>query len=82
MNNVNKPVDVGSPDPELKNSPIVEEMDDDFDVMAQTIEKMSCCYFNDKSYDLGTYVCSGSGELLRCENGIWVQEGTCDTDNL
>lgn len=75
------PTVVGAPDPELKNSPILEEEDGDFDVLAQEIEKGPVCYFNSVAYALGDYVCSGSGELLHCENGIWVHEGSCDPDN-
>jgi hypothetical protein len=75
-------VQVGSPDPELTTSPIVEDTDEDYDVAAQGTEGLSACYFNNTSYSNGTFVCSGSGELLRCETGLWVREGTCDPENL
>jgi hypothetical protein len=75
------PLFVGSPDPELRNSPIMEETDEDYEVLAQEIEELNVCYFNDASFPAGAYVCSGSGELLRCERGFWVQEGSCDPDN-
>ena len=81
MNDIHSIASVGSPDPELKNSPIMEESDTDFDVLAQEIEKGPVCYFNDASFALGDYVCSGSGELLHCQDGIWVREGSCDPDN-
>ena len=74
-------VSVGAPDPELKTSPILEEGDEDFDVLAQEVEDMPNCYFNNVAYDDGTYVCSGSGALLHCEKGLWVREGGCDPDN-
>lgn len=72
---------VGAPDPELKNSPIIEETDEEFDSMAQESEELDACFFNNVTYRNGDYVCSGSGELLRCESGLWVREGSCDQDN-
>ena len=75
-------VQVGSPDPELKTSPIMEDQDEDYDVTAQEVEDLPICFFNDTSYQNGAYVCSGSGELLHCNSGIWVREGTCDPENL
>jgi hypothetical protein len=67
---------VGAPDPELKNSPIFDSAD--WDEMSLDLELESgVCYFNEQSYALGSYVCSGD-ELLRCEErGVWVREGTC-----
>ena len=74
-------ISVGAPDPELKTSPILEEGDEEFDVLAQEVEDLPTCYFNNVSYADGTYVCSGSGALLHCEKGLWVREGGCDPDN-
>ncbi len=73
---------VGAPDPELNTSPIMESLDEDFQVTAQEVEDLPVCYFNNASYRNGEYVCSGSGELLHCNSGIWVREGTCDPENL
>lgn len=73
---------VGSPDPELNTSPIMEETDEDFEVTAQEVENLPVCYFNNTEYPSGQYVCSGSGELLHCDNGLWIREGTCDPENL
>lgn len=72
---------VGAPDPELTTSPIVEESDENFDVLAQQNEGLDACYFNNIPYQNGAYVCSGSGELLRCQGGLWIREGSCDPDN-
>ncbi|MEJ2060841.1 MAG: hypothetical protein P8Y64_10200 [Gammaproteobacteria bacterium] len=72
---------VGAPDPELRNSPIMEETDEDFEVLAQETDELPVCYFNSTAYAHGTFVCSGSGELLRCEKGVWVRSGGCDPDN-
>ena len=72
---------VGAPDPELNTSPIVEDADEDFEVIAQEVEDLPVCYFNNSSYPSGKYVCSGNGELLHCSSGLWVREGTCEPDN-
>ena len=81
MKNHAKPPAVGAQDPEKKNSPVMEDADDDFDVLRQEIDGLDACFFNNVRYPNGDYVCSGSGELLHCENGVWVREGSCDTDN-
>jgi len=67
---------VGAPDPELKNSPVFDEADDDYLSLDLELES-SACYFNGKAYPIGQFVCSGD-ELLRCEEkGVWVREGSC-----
>jgi len=73
-------VQVGAPDPELRNSPIVEETDEDYEIAARTLPDEHLCYFNGDSYQHDQFVCSGS-ELLRCSRGVWLQEGSCDPDN-
>jgi hypothetical protein len=78
---MSKPVDVGDADPELKTSPILEELDEEFDVLAQEVEAHAVCWFNDVQYADGSYVCSSSRILLRCEKGMWVRKGSCDPDN-
>jgi hypothetical protein len=75
-------IHVGAPDPELMNSPILTETDEDFEFAAQEHEELPLCYFNGVGYRQGTLVCSGSSELLRCDNGTWVLDGTCDPDNI
>jgi len=81
MTKLETPISVGAPDPELKTSPILEEGDEEFDVLAQEVEDLPNCYFNNVSYADGSYVCSGSSALLHCEKGIWRREGGCDPDN-
>jgi len=71
---------VGSPDPELNTSPIAEEMDEEYDVVKQEVPGEPVCYFNNKSYKTGQYVCSGNARL-HCNYGVWVREGSCDPDN-
>jgi len=72
---INKP-QVGAPDPELKTSPIFDDEDRE-ELSLDTELEEGCCYFNDRIYRLGDYVCSGD-ELLRCEvRGVWIREGSC-----
>lgn len=64
--------DVGAPDPELRNSPILDWEDQEFAVSEAT---SGMCYFNGQGYAVNDYVCSGN-ELLRCEaRGVWVRQG-------
>lgn len=81
MMTLQKPASVGSPDPTLKTSPIQEETDGEFEVLAQEVDELPYCYFNSIAYPDGDYVCSGSSALLHCEKGIWVRKGGCDPDN-
>lgn len=71
---------VGAPDPELNNSPIAEEADEDYEVLRLEVPGEPVCYFNGMNYPHDQYVCSGS-MLLRCDYGIWVTMGSCDPDN-
>jgi hypothetical protein len=75
-----RPLHVGAPDPELQTSPVIEETDEEFEVLAQGLAELPVCYFNGTAYRHGDYVCSGT-ELLRCESGAWVREGSCDPEN-
>jgi hypothetical protein len=70
---------VGAPDPERRNSPIFDEADAE-DLSLDLELETGVCYFNDQSYAIGEYVCSGN-ELLRCEErGVWVREGSCQPE--
>jgi hypothetical protein len=66
--------DVGAPDPELKNSPVIDSEIEEGEFFGADRET-EVCYFNGIRYADGDYVCSGS-ELLRCENGAWVRSGS------
>jgi Protein of unknown function (DUF1496) len=66
-----KPQQLGTQDPELKNSPIAWESDEDTEALREEIEDEPVCFFNDRTYSHGTVVSSGSA-LLRCDHGIWV----------
>lgn len=64
---------VGSPDPERRTSPILDEEDEELEPELEL--ETGVCYFNDVAYPLGSYVLSGS-ELLHCEErGVWVRKG-------
>lgn len=80
MSNRGHVIAVGAPDPELRNSPVIEETDYEFPVLEQQAPELGACYFNGVSYGDGSMVCSGN-ELLRCDRGTWLREGSCDKDN-
>ncbi len=70
---------VGAPDPELKTSPILDGEDLAY-YSLEAEEGDGFCYFNDQTFALGDFVCSGN-ELLRCEGlGVWLREGSCFKD--
>lgn len=74
------PPQVGAPDPELRTSSIMAELDWESETLKQEQPGEPVCYFNDVSYPNGTYVRSGS-TLLRCNYGIWVEAGSSDSSN-
>ena len=79
MSNTQHIPKVGASDPELKNSPIFDDVDYDFLSLDLELES-GVFYFNEKSYSMGANVCSGD-ELLRCEQrGVWVRGGSCYQD--
>lgn len=65
---------VGAPDPELKNSPIIDESEYDEQDGSRDLEiEQGACYFNGAAYPIGSYVESGS-ELLKCTGGgVWMR---------
>lgn len=67
----NKTPDVGSQDPELRNSPVAWESDEDSETLRQGIPPEPVCFFNDVAYPDHTVVKSGT-VLLRCDKGLWV----------
>ncbi|OQX30602.1 MAG: hypothetical protein B0D96_11275 [Candidatus Sedimenticola endophacoides] len=76
MKDIRKPLQVGAPDPELRNSPVFDEADADLLSYDAELES-GVCYLNDHRFALGDYVCSGN-ELLRCAGrGVWVRQGDC-----
>ncbi|OOG27659.1 hypothetical protein B1C78_03130 [Thioalkalivibrio denitrificans] len=68
---------VGAQDPELQNSPIAMEADEEMDVLRQEVPGEPVCYFNNVAFTHGDLVDSG-GTLLRCDYGIWISASTTD----
>jgi hypothetical protein len=73
---------VGAPDPELRNSPIIDESEYDEHAASRDLElEEGVCYFNGEPYEIGAYVRSGS-ELLQCSGrGVWVSKGEKRSDS-
>lgn len=71
---------VGAPDPELKNSPIALETDEEAQLLRLEVPGEPVCYFNNQGYKNGAHIYS-SGVLLRCDYGVWVRVGPADPDN-
>ncbi|HEX4973856.1 MAG TPA: hypothetical protein VFV69_22630 [Steroidobacteraceae bacterium] len=72
--------EVGALDPELRNSPVAQELDEDVDTLQQQVPGEPVCYFNGRSFAHGRYVSSG-GQVLRCRYGVWIDAGSADRDN-
>ncbi|MDX9768622.1 MAG: hypothetical protein RBT51_14855 [Ectothiorhodospiraceae bacterium] len=68
---------VGAQDPELHNSPIALESDEDYDVLQQEVTGEALCYFNGVGYPNGAQVMSGE-MLLVCDHGVWERVSGID----
>jgi hypothetical protein len=74
-------IQVGAPDPELPNSPILDESADNEETGTELESvEFAQCQFNGNSYADGVQICSGD-ELLQCSRGTWLRAGSCDPDN-
>lgn len=64
---------LGAPDPEQRNSPILDrDTEEEIPTLDDEIES-GACYFNGQRFPFGEYVRSGD-ELLHCEpRGVWVK---------
>jgi hypothetical protein len=71
---------VGAVDPELKTSPVAEEMLEDSDTVRLEVPGGAVCYFNGEAFSVGSVVRSGT-MLLECRDGIWVESGPGDPEN-
>jgi hypothetical protein len=71
---------VGAMDPQLRNSPIAQEFDEDSDTMLQQMPGEPVCYFNGHEFRNDVYVRSGA-QLLKCRYGVWIDAGSGDPDN-
>lgn len=72
--------DVGAVDPQLKTSPIAEEMSEEWSILRQEVPETAVCYFNGEPFPSGTFVRSGA-VLLECREGLWVESGPSDPRN-
>lgn len=66
-------VHVGAQDPELRNSPVAWESDEDTEALREEIPEEPDCFFNDRAYRHGTVVKSGDVRL-RCDFGLWIPD--------
>ena len=71
---------VGAMDPELRNSPVAEEFDEDSETVRQQMPGEAVCYFNGHAFRNDQYVKSGT-QVLRCRYGVWIEAGSSDPDN-
>ena len=71
--------EVGNQDPSKRNSPVLDESDA-LEFVFYERHNGTSCFFNDRSYSEGSFVCSGT-TLLRCDHGLWVIAGNSDPDN-
>jgi len=63
---------VSAPDPELRNSLIIDAWDRGEPSLDAELES-DACYFNNQRFDIGNYVHSGD-ELLHCtDRGVWIK---------
>lgn len=76
----NQPRELGSQDPELRNSPIAWEGDEETETLRESIPSEPVCFFNDREYAHGTIV-QRSAVRLRCDRGLWIPAGPADPDN-
>lgn len=60
---------VRDPDPEFRDSPIVEETDKDYEITALTLPDEPLCHFNGDAHEHDHIVCSGSELLNRTKGG-------------
>jgi hypothetical protein len=72
-----RPQDLGAQDPELKNSPVAWEADEETEALREEVPGSAACYFNGNAYAHDTLIRSGT-TVLRCDEGVWVPEGSGD----
>jgi hypothetical protein len=71
-------VQVGAQDPELANSPVAWETDEDPDALREAVPgEAAACVFNGTEYEHGAEVSSGT-VVLRCDHGLWLPAGSLD----
>ncbi len=71
---------VGAIDPELRTSPVAEQITEELDTVQLEAPEDTVCYFNGQQFRNGDYVRSGT-TVLECRQGIWVEIGPSDPRN-
>lgn len=72
--------DVGTQNPDLRNSPIAWEYLDEEEWVGATAEEQPGCFFNDVAYADGALIrCDDA--VLECRHGFWVPLATGDPEN-
>lgn len=72
MPHLKHPINLGSPIPELKNSPVISNIEDERAMIEAQIPEERMCYFNDEIYEHGTFIKSNA-ITLECDRGVWVE---------
>jgi hypothetical protein len=72
-----KTQDLGAPDPELKNSPVAWEGDEETEALREETSEEPECFFNGEAFPHGAVIRSGSTRLS-CDHGIWIPVGPGD----
>lgn len=73
-------LDLGAQDPELKNSPVAWEGEEETETLRESVPGEPTCFFNDRAYEHGALIRSGSA-MLKCDHGLWVPAGPSDPTN-
>ena len=73
-----KTLELGTQNPELENSPIAWESDEETETLRESLPSEPVCFFNDREYANGATVVSGTARL-RCERGVWIPAGPAPT---
>jgi hypothetical protein len=71
---------VGAIDPELRTSPVAEELTEDSDTLRLEAPEVDVCYFNGEVFRSGELVRSGT-MILKCHDGLWIEAGPADPKN-
>lgn len=64
---------VGAPDPELRNSPIIEPGEEATELPDIDEPRSASCYFNGEAFSSDSEVLSGETRL-RCMQGSWIPQ--------
>jgi hypothetical protein len=75
------PRELGTQQPDRRNSPIAWETDEDTETLRESLPDEPVCFFNDLEYADGTIISSGA-TLLRCDDGLWVPVGRTERGGL